>query len=129
VTSKLQTALCLLQRTPTIYLHIDARATDLALPAHLIGKPQVLLQIGRNMPVPIPDLQITENGVSATLSFKGKPFRCAVPWGAVKALVGDDGKGAVFDTAWAKEVTAGVGAIAPAAPAHPSERPYLRRVK
>ena len=57
---------------------------------------QVVLQVGLDMPVPIPDLRVDEEGVFGTLSFKGVPFTCFVPWGAVFALVGEDAKGMVW---------------------------------
>jgi len=41
------------------------------------------LEYGYDMPNPIPDLEITEEGVSATLSFKQTPIKTFVPWGAV----------------------------------------------
>ena len=52
------------------------------------------------MPVPIPDLRVDDEGIFGTLSFKGIPFSCFVPWGAVFALVGEDSKGMV----WSKEM-------------------------
>jgi hypothetical protein len=130
--SKLQIAQYLLGRCATIFLHVDTRAgvgICAGLPASKLGRPQVILQVGPDMPIPIPDLCIDAHGFRGTLSFNGHPHLCVVSWDAVKAIVGDDGKGAIFDEAWAREVTAGVGTIAPAVPAHPSERSYLRRVK
>ena len=52
------------------------------------------------MPVPIPDLRVDEEGIFGTLSFKGIPFTCFVPWSATFALVGEDTKGMV----WPKEM-------------------------
>lgn len=56
------------------------------------------------MPVPIPDLRIDEEGVFGTLSFKGVPFTCFVPWAGVFALVGEDGKGMVWSTEMPAEI-------------------------
>ena len=60
----------------------------------------MVLQVGLDMPVPIPDLRVDEEGIFGTLSFKGIPFTCFVPWVAVFALVGEDAKGMV----WSKEM-------------------------
>jgi hypothetical protein len=72
----------------------------------LRAQAQVVLQVGLDMPVPIPDLRVDEAGVFGTLSFKGVPFACFVPWGAVFALVGDDAKGMVWHTDMPAEVAA-----------------------
>ena len=56
------------------------------------------------MPVPIPDLRVDEEGVFGTLSFKGVPFTCFVPWRSVFALVGEDGKGMVWSAEMPPEV-------------------------
>jgi hypothetical protein len=49
-----------------------------------------------NMPVPIPDLRLDEEGLACTLSFNRSPFYCVVPWLSVFAMVGDDGRGMVW---------------------------------
>jgi len=66
------------------------------VPPWFKGQPQLVLQIGLNMPVPIPDLRLDEDGMSCTLSFNRSPFHCVIPWGAVFAMVGDDGRGMVW---------------------------------
>jgi hypothetical protein len=40
-------------------------------------------EYGLNLPVPIPDLEITDEGIRATLSFNRMPRRTFVPWEAV----------------------------------------------
>lgn len=70
------------------------------MPARLRTQAQVVLQVGLDMPVPIPDLRVDEEGIFGTLSFRGIPFTCFVPWGAIFALVGEDAKGMV----WSKEM-------------------------
>jgi stringent starvation protein B len=57
---------------------------------------QLVLEIGLNMPVPIPDLRLDDEGMTCTLSFSRTPFFCAVPWTSVFAMVGDDGRGMVW---------------------------------
>ena len=68
----------------------------------------MVLQVGLDMPVPIPDLRVDDSGVYATLSFQRTPFTCMVPWEAVFALVGDDGKGMVWPDDLPPEIAAEV---------------------
>jgi stringent starvation protein B len=70
----------------------------------LRSQAQVVLQVGLDMPVPIPDLRVDEEGIFGTLSFKGVPFSCFVPWGAVFALVGEDAKGMVWSREMPEEI-------------------------
>jgi stringent starvation protein B len=84
----------------SVFVHLDPRRPGVLVPARLRSQAQVVLQVGLDMPVPIPDLRVDEEGIFGTLSFKGIPFTCFVPWGAVFALVGEDAKGMV----WSKEM-------------------------
>ncbi len=86
----------------SVFVHLDPRRPGVLVPARLRNQAQVVLQIGLDMPVPIPDLRVDEEGIFGTLSFKGIPFSCFVPWVAVFALVGEDAKGMV----WSKEMPA-----------------------
>ena len=45
-----------------------------------------ILSYGLDMPVPIPDLEITDVGISATLSFDRAPHKTFVPWEAVAGV-------------------------------------------
>jgi hypothetical protein len=78
------------------FVHLDPRGDDVMVPDWLKRQPQLVLQIGLSMPVPIRDLRIDAEGVYGTLSFNRAPFTCLVPWHAVFALVGDDGRGMVW---------------------------------
>lgn len=73
----------------------------------------MVLQVGLDMPVPIPDLRVDEEGVFGTLSFKGVPFTCFVPWRSVFALVGEDGKGMVWSADMPSEVAGELAREAP----------------
>lgn len=86
----------LLNIQSTVFIHLDPSTPGTIIPARLRIQPQVVLQVGRDMPVPIPDLRVDTDGVYGTLSFKGVPFTVLVPWKAVFAVVGEDGKGVVF---------------------------------
>jgi len=55
-----------------------------------------VLQYGRNMPIPITDLEVTEAGISATLSFSRVSHRTYVPWHAVYAVTCTNGCGALY---------------------------------
>ena len=48
-----------------------------------IGMVPVMFEYGLDLPVPIPDLKITDEGISATLSFSREPHPTFVPWEAV----------------------------------------------
>jgi hypothetical protein len=86
----------------TVLLHLDPRKEGVIVPPWLGGQPQLVLQIGYRMPIPIPDLRIDEFGVSATLSFNRTAYPCFVPWKAIFAVVGDDGRG----TSWPDDLPA-----------------------
>lgn len=80
-----------LKTKESIFLYVDATKAGVLVPGRLRYKTCLSLQIGYNMPVPIPDLRVDETGVSGTLSFGGSPFYCFIPWDALYALMGDDG--------------------------------------
>lgn len=88
----------------SLFLHLDPRVEGVHVPPFLRGQPQVVLQVGLNMAIPIVDLRVDEDGVTATLSFNRTPHLCFVPWDAVFALVGDDGRGRVFLESMPREI-------------------------
>jgi stringent starvation protein B len=92
---KREVALALLERS-SVHVHLDPRTSNVVVPPMFKGQPQLVLQIGLNMPVPIPDLRLDEDGMSCTLSFSRSPFHCVIPWPAVFAMVGEDGRGMVW---------------------------------
>jgi hypothetical protein len=92
----------------SLFVHLDPRRPGVLVPSRLRSQAQVVLQVGLDMPVPIPDLRVDEAGLFGTLSFKGVPFACFVPWGAVFALVGEDAKGMVWNTDMPVEIAAEV---------------------
>ncbi|HEY3822239.1 MAG TPA: ClpXP protease specificity-enhancing factor SspB [Polyangiaceae bacterium] len=95
---KKEVALALLERSNDrgIFVHLDPRQPSVVVPPWFKKQPQLVLQIGLNMPVPIPDLRLDEEGMSCTLSFNRSPFYCVVPWASVFAMVGEDGRGMVW---------------------------------
>jgi hypothetical protein len=78
------------------------------VPPHLTRQPQIVLEIGLDMPLPILDLRVDDWGVLGTLSFNRSPFTCCVPWEAVFAVVGKDGMGMVWPDSLPPEVAAEV---------------------
>ena len=55
---KKEVALALLERS-SVYVHLDPRQPPVVVPPWFKKQPQLVLQIGLNMPVPIPDLEVT----------------------------------------------------------------------
>ncbi len=92
---KKDVALALLEHG-SMSVHLDPRAPGVVVPPWFKRQPQLVLQVGLNMPVPIPDLRVDDDGMSCTLSFNRSPFFCIVPWSSAYALVGDDGRGMVW---------------------------------
>ena len=77
-------------------LHLDARYPGVVVPAPFSSQAHLVLQYGRNMPIPIADLEVTEAGVSATLSFSRVQHRTYVPWSAVYAVSCTNGCGVLY---------------------------------
>jgi len=120
---KKDVALALLEQA-SMYIHLDPRAESVKVPASFKNQPQLVLQVGLNMAVAIPDLHVDDNGLSCTLSFNRTPFFCMIPWPAVFALVGENGQAMV----WAEDVPAEVAAQAQAQKTLEKPRTHLRSV-
>ncbi|HEX2677665.1 MAG TPA: hypothetical protein VHM19_13525 [Polyangiales bacterium] len=97
-----------LLRKGSLFVHLDPRVEGVSVPSWLTQQPQLVLQVGFDMVIPIPDLRVDEQGVFGTLSFSRNPFACNVPWDAVFALVGDDGRGLVWPESMPPEIAAEV---------------------
>jgi stringent starvation protein B len=118
---KKDVALALLQGS-SLYIHLDPRKTEVVVPLHFKKQAQLVLQVGLNMAVPIPDLQVDDEGVTCTLSFNRSPFWCRLPWSAVYALVGDDKRGMIWPDEVPAEVESAQRQQGPEAPAAPKGR-------
>ena len=77
---KKQAMLANLERGVTM-VHLDARRPGVVVPAQFAQDAHLRLNFSYRYS--IPDLEIGDERVSATLSFGGRPFRCVVPWSAV----------------------------------------------
>ena len=121
----------------SLFVHLDPRSEGVVVPPWLAKQPQLVLQVGLDLAVPIPDLRIDDDGVFGTLSFNRSPFACSVPWSAVFALVDDEGIGMVWPEDLPAELAAEVEAAtrankpAAAAPPKPAKRagPSLRAIE
>src|SRR3954465_4773234 len=100
---KKDVALALLEQA-TVLVHLDPRGDSVSVPAWFKRQPQLVLQIGLNMPKPIPDLTVDDAGISCTLSFSNTPHYCHLPWASVYALIGASGRGMVWPDDVPKEV-------------------------
>ncbi|MCC6216105.1 MAG: hypothetical protein IT376_14660 [Polyangiaceae bacterium] len=92
---KKDVVLALLEQS-SAFIHLDPRHEGVRVPPWFKKQAQLVLQVGLNMAVPIPDLNVDDEGVTCTLSFSRSPFFCVLPWAAVYALVGEDGRGMVW---------------------------------
>lgn len=110
----------------SVFVHLDPRRSGVAVPPWLAKKPQLVLQLGLNFPIPIRDLEIDEEGVRCTLSFNRAPFYCILPWSAVYALVGEDGQVTVWPADLPPELVPPTEA-APSSSAVRREAPRERR--
>ena len=90
---KKEIALALLKGGPSMFVHLDPRRPGVIVPKSFTGQPQLILQLGLNMVIPIPDFKLDDECMSCTLSFNRMPFWCRLPWTAIYALVGEDGTG------------------------------------
>lgn len=92
----------------SVFLHLDPRRDGVVVPEWLRKQPQLVLQIGLDMPIPIADLRVDDNGMTGSLSFNRSPFLCIAPWDAVFAVVGEDGRGMVWPESMPSEIAAEV---------------------
>ncbi|HXU05681.1 MAG TPA: ClpXP protease specificity-enhancing factor SspB [Polyangia bacterium] len=86
-------------------MHLDARRPGVVVPQQLRGEPHLVLQYGHDLPIPIPDLEVDDYGVHATLSFSRAAHRTVVPWSAVYVVACDDGRGVLYSEDVPPDVT------------------------
>jgi stringent starvation protein B len=122
---KKDVALALLEQA-TVLVHLDPRGEQVQVPAWFKRQPQLVLQIGLNMPKPIVDLNVDDDGISCTLSFSNAPHYCHLPWASVYALIGASGRGMVWPDDVPKEVAGQYVVTSPKEEAKP--RTALRAV-
>ena len=69
-----------------VVVAVNVAAAGVVLPPHLRDRLHVVLNYELDPVVPIPDLEVTAEGVRAMLSFGRQPFATFVPWTAVLAM-------------------------------------------
>ncbi|EYF02314.1 hypothetical protein [Chondromyces apiculatus] len=125
---KKEVALALLQREPSIFVHIDPRRPGVLVPKWFANQSQLTLQIGMNMTIPIVDLKIDDEGISCTLSFQRTPFWCRMPWASVWGLVGESHRGVVWPEDVPPEVVREQAQAGAQKPPAKRPRPHLAAV-
>lgn len=93
---KKRTLEALLARGPVL-VHVDARRSEVAVPARFRADPSLVLRFGYNLSPAIGDLTVDDEAIAGTLTFAGQPFRCVLPWTAVyAAMVEGEQRGTVW---------------------------------
>lgn len=69
-----------------IRLHLDPRRDYVNIPRQLRQVPHLILEYGFDLPTPITDLFLSEQGLEATLSINRSPVFTFIPWAAVFAI-------------------------------------------
>jgi stringent starvation protein B len=116
---KKETLLAFLARGVAM-VHLDARRPGVVVPSEFAGDPHLRLNLSYRYG--IPDLDIGDERVQATLSFHGRPFQCLLPWPAVFAVTSHQtGEGQVWPEDLPTEAAQGFTAA-------PPERPKLAAV-
>jgi stringent starvation protein B len=83
VPGKKETLLAYLARGIAM-VHLDARRPGVVVPCQYAMDAHLRLNLSYRYG--IPDLDISDQRVQATLSFGGRPFRCVLPWGSIFAI-------------------------------------------
>ncbi len=121
---KKDVALALLENG-SVFVHLDPRREGVVVPDAFRHQPELVLQFGLNMRVPIKDLEVDDEAISGTLSFARRPFWCRIPWSSVFAMVADDRRG----VAWPEDAPQeGRASARPSKGPPASKRPHLRAV-
>lgn len=91
---------------PWVFVHLDPRREGVMVPNWFKNQAQLVLQLGLNMAIPIPDLELGDEAITCTLSFSRQRHFCRLPWSSIYALLGDDGRGMVWPEDVPPEVAA-----------------------
>ncbi len=70
-----------------VLIQVAVQAPGVIVPDVLWGQEIVGFEIGFDMPIQIPDLDIGEEGIVGTLSFERVSMKCFFPWDAIIAAV------------------------------------------
>ena len=111
-------------------LHLDARRPGVIVPPQYTGDAHLRLNLSYRYS--IPDLDVSDERVQATLSFGGRPFRCILPWESVFGITSHGtGDGQVWPEDLPVEVvhTISPSRATPKEKPAPPQRPALSAVK
>jgi stringent starvation protein B len=104
---KRRTLEALLARGPVL-VHVDARRSEVSVPARFRADSSLVLRFGYQLSPAIADLEVDDTAISGTLTFGGQPFRCVLPWTAVyAAMVEGEQRGTVWPEDVPEDVLAG----------------------
>jgi stringent starvation protein B len=93
VPSKRQTLLQYLQRGVAM-VHLDARRPGVVVPPQYATDAHLRLNLCYRYS--IPDFEIDDRRIQATLSFAGTPFQCVLPWESIFGITSHAGDGQVW---------------------------------
>ena len=93
VPGKKQTLLAYLQRGVAM-VHLDARRAGVTVPPQFAADAHLRLNLSYRYA--IPDFDVSDERIRATLSFGGRPFQCVLPWDAVFGITSHSGDGQVW---------------------------------
>lgn len=78
-----------------LFVVIDPR--ECVVPTQFRRDQALILLLGLNLPIPIPDLHVGNDGITATLSFSRSPYECFIPWKALGSMFNSDRVGHTWD--------------------------------
>lgn len=90
--AKLNVLLNLLGGGRNVTVVFDPRRSGTLVPLRFQRDPVLALELGYEMAPPIPDLDVAEDGIGATLSFGGRKEWCFIPWHTVFCVHCDIGR-------------------------------------
>lgn len=125
IPGKKQVLLAFLERGVAM-IHLDARRPGVEVPEQHRGEAHLRLNLSYRYR--IPDFEIGDRGVQATLSFGGRSFLCVLPWEAVFGITSQaNGDGQVWPEDLPVEVVR--ASDPPNAPPPEQRRPPLAAVE
>ena len=110
-----------------VLIQLDSRLDEVEVPDYLKGDPKLRLNISGRFGLP---LDLDEWGVHATLTFRGSPFACKIPWHAIYIIISHtSGEPQLFpDDIPAEFVADALGTTYSEEESSETSRPHLRLV-
>ena len=127
IPGKKEVLIAFLQRGVAM-VHLDARRPGVSVPAQYRGEAHLRLNLSYRYG--IPDFDVGDSQVRATLSFGGRPFHCILPWQAVFGITSPtSGDGQVWPEDLPVEVADAEDESAPSSESPAPRRPALSAVE